>query len=99
MLVAETGGASRRTSGVRATKDFGVERRSSLGPGTVELEARVAAAQVDPKGAGVSTRGEAVDRSKGRLVTERRAGSVSWLFEGRGTSALRHLVCSLWAAS
>jgi len=53
----------------------------------VGLEVRVAAAQVDPKGAGVSTRGEAVDRSKGRLVTERRVGSASWLLEVLGAAA------------
>lgn len=42
-------------------------RLSPLKPAAKVIEAVVAAAQVDPEGAGASTRGEAVERSKGRL--------------------------------
>ena len=51
-------GASSRAEGGRGVLSFPFEPRA------VDLETRVAAAQVDPKGAGASTRGEAVDRSK-----------------------------------
>ena len=47
-------------------------------------------------GIGAGTRGLQVSSTRG-LAHHR--SSVSWLLVGRGTSALRHLVCSLWAAS